>query len=120
MNCTCPVCGQTAIYSERYDGKWHRCMAGCAAHTRFIVVRDGVGVLEEDVAAAWKGDAFHGRALRGALALGAVPLVAVPLVGPGHGMGWFALLILAGVGAIVATAATHSAFTYTPPRPPGL
>ena len=120
MNCTCPVCGQTALYSEQYANKWHCCLAGCATTTRFIVIPDGLGVLEDDVAAGWKGDAVHGKALRVAFAVGAASLTLAPLLGPSHGAPWIALLALAGVGAAIAAAATHSALTYVPPRPPGL
>ncbi len=120
MNCTCPVCGQTALYPECYANKWHCCLAGCAAATRFIVVPEGVGVLEADIAAAWKGDAVQGRVWRVVSAVGAASLIAVPLLGPSHGAAWGVLLALAGIGAAIAAAATHSALTYVPPRPPGL
>jgi hypothetical protein len=120
VNCTCPVCELTAQYPAEYEGKWHRCQAGCAGNTRLLLVPEGVGVTEAAVAASWEADTLTGRVQRGALAVAAIPLVLAPLASSGNGALWLMLLAVSGVAAAALAGSAHAAWVYRAPKPPGL
>lgn len=125
ITCTCPVCGQTGEYADRYAGKWHRCIAGCARYpgTRMIVVAGGRGLYEGDLDAGWRRALTRGRALRwlGALVALAVGLAPAGLEWSGRAHPPRHVVVGAGAAGLIAAAlVARSARSYWLSRPPGL
>ena len=77
MPCTCPICERTVEYPERYVGKWHRCAAGCTS-TRMVIVPDGIGVSEDEVAIEWHEEVRIARISRAAMVACGMILVFAP------------------------------------------
>jgi hypothetical protein len=111
-----------AMYLERYAHKWHKCRGGCADYpgTRMILVPGGVGIAETTIAADWRRAVRRGRALRWVLAVLGAALMTAPISAPLVGLDWATSVVIAGVGAFVAGAASHAARTFYIQRPAGL
>ncbi|RMG16742.1 MAG: hypothetical protein D6731_05445 [Planctomycetota bacterium] len=122
MRCRCPVCNQTADYPERYAGKWHKCVAGCAPYpgTRLVIVPGGFGIPEVEVASAWRGAVLRGRLLRLAAGLFLLALAVAPLFCGAFPTAREVLVLWGGVGSALSCAALHAALRHTPRPPPGL